>query len=351
MATVDFLKANCSYPTGNHDAVFDLTLTVADGEFLVLLGPSSSGKTTVLRMLSGLQQLDSGAVLIDGEDVTRMAPGKRKVAMVFQHPTGYPVKGAIGGPESGAERRLRQIATELDIADYLDPHAGGPAVPSHRRVAVGRTTTRPSRVHLLDEPLNTLDAAERSSARAKLAALQRRTGVTTLYATHDHAEAAALGHRIAVLKDGVLQQVDTPRNLYQQPVNTFVASLVGTPPMNLVPAQYSHGWAFVGSANVLELPISPATAAAITSRSVIVGFRPEHARLVPLGAGIYATVESVEDSGHTAYVHCDIGIGREHQPLVVRCDPHEAPRLGDAVAVMPELDGLHVFSAATGQRL
>jgi multiple sugar transport system ATP-binding protein len=361
VATVDFFKASCSYADAVRPAVDQLTLGVADGEFMVVLGPSGCGKTTTLRMLAGLQRLESGSVRIDGEDVADLPPGERGVSMLFQDFAAQPHK-AIGDnlrlsldfagiPASEARERIRRIAAELDFTDLLSRLPGDLSASELQRVAIGRVMLREPRVYLMDEPMAALDTQARTATRLWLAKAQRRTGVTTVYATHDQAEAMTMGDRIAVMKDGVLQQVDTPRNLYGRPANTFVAGFVGTPAMNLVPARFSNGWLFMGSANVLELPVDPAIAASVTTRSPIVGFRPEHARLTPLGSGIYSVVEKVEDLGHTAYAHCDIGVDGTHRLVIAQCTPGNAPRPGSTVGVMPDTDKLHLFHGTSGERL
>jgi multiple sugar transport system ATP-binding protein len=359
VATVDFVEASCTYPEGKRKAVDNLTLSVGDGEFLVLLGPSGCGKTTALRMLAGLEPVQSGQILVDGMDVDGLPPGERDLAMVFQsyalfpHMTvarnlGFRMELA-GAPASAVSRRVRRVAAELDLTDRLDRLPRTLSGGEQQRVAIGRAMVREPRVFLMDEPLGALDAKLRASARTRIAEMQRKSGTTTLYVTHDQVEAMAMGDRIAIMNRGVLQQIDTPRRLYDHPVNEFVAGFVGSPAMNLVPGTYKHGWALIGDADVFEVPVE--VAHPLTSPSVLVGFRPEHAAISAPGNGIYATVSLVERLGHTAYVYCEIGVGRGRRTVIVRCDEDFAPRLGASVGVMPDPREIHLFDGESGLRV
>ena len=361
MAIVEYEGASCSYPNTRRKAVHQLDLTVTDGEFMVLLGPSGCGKTTALRMLAGLERLESGCIYVDGHDIDGVPPGERDIAMVFQNYALYPHKTVAenlgfrmqlrGAPPSAISRRVRRVAAELEISDRLDRYPRTLSGGEQQRVAIGRAMIREPRVYLMDEPLGALDAKLRTSARARIVALQRRTEVTTLYVTHDQVEAMAMGDRIAVLDRGVLQQVDTPRRLYDRPATEFVAGFVGSPAMNLLPGNYRNGWVLIGSADVMELPVEPAVGATLTSPAVVVGFRPEHAHFTPVGTGIYATVEAVEHLGHIAYAHCEIGVGRHRRMLTVRCSTDMAPRPDTAVGITPDPSELHLFDGATGVRV
>ncbi|MFL6117073.1 MAG: ABC transporter ATP-binding protein [Catenulispora sp.] len=358
MATVDFIRASCSYPDNKRKAVDNLTLSVADGEFLVLLGPSGCGKTTALRMLAGLEPLAGGRILVAGRDVDGLAPGDRDLAMIFQNYALFPHMTVArnlgfrmelsGAPHSAVSRRVRRIASELGLSDRLDRLPRTLSGGEQQRVAIGRAMVREPRVFLMDEPLGALDAKLRAAARTRIATMQRKTGTTTLYVTHDQVEAMAMGDRIAIMNRGVLQQVDTPRRLYDHPENEFVAGFVGSPAMNLVPGTYKHGWALIGESDVFEVPVE--VAGPLTSPAVLVGFRPEHATFTAPGNGIYARVEVVERLGHTAYAHCEMGVGRGRRILIVRCEMDEAPRPGANVGVLPDLREIHVFDGETGVR-
>ncbi len=242
MATVTFEKASRIYPGSTTPAVNNLTLEVKDGEFLVLVGPSGCGKSTVLRMLAGLEEVDSGRILIGGIDVTDVAPKDRDVAMVFQSYALYPHMSVAenmgfalkiaGIAKEERERRVLEAAKLLDLEEFLDRKPKALSGGQRQRVAMGRAIVREPQVFLMDEPLSNLDAKLRVATRTQIAALQRRLGITTVYVTHDQVEAMTMGDRVAVLKDGVLQQVDTPQNLYDNPANAFVADFIGVAPLN-----------------------------------------------------------------------------------------------------------------------
>ncbi len=242
MATVTFEKASRIYPGSTTPAVNNLTLEVKDGEFLVLVGPSGSGKSTVLRMLAGLEEVDSGRILIGGIDVADVAPKDRDVAMVFQSYALYPHMSVAenmgfalkiaGIAKEERERRVLEAAKLLDLEEFLDRKPKALSGGQRQRVAMGRAIVREPQVFLMDEPLSNLDAKLRVATRTQIEALQRRLGITTVYVTHDQVEAMTIGDRVAVLKDGVLQQVDTPQNLYDNPANAFVADFIGVAPLN-----------------------------------------------------------------------------------------------------------------------
>src|SRR3954453_6805218 len=245
MADVQFEQATRIYPGNSTPAVDALDLDIADGELMVLVGPSGSGKTTALRMLAGLEEVDWGAVRIGGRDVSDDPPKRRDVAMVFQNYALYPyltVAANIGFPlrmarvpKAQREARVREVADLLELTPFLERKPGQLSGGQRQRVAMGRAIVREPQVFLMDEPLSNLDAKLRVQMRADIAELQGRLGVTTVYVTHDQAEAMTLGHPVAVLRAARLQQCDAPRALFDRPVNTFVAGFVGSPSMNLVP--------------------------------------------------------------------------------------------------------------------
>ena len=244
MATVTFDNATRLYPGTDKPAVDKLNIDIADGEFLVLVGPSGCGKSTSLRMLAGLEDVNAGRILIGDRDVTDVPPKDRDIAMVFQNYALYPhmtvadnmgfaLKIAGISKEERAER-VREAAKLLDLEAYLDRKPKALSGGQRQRVAMGRAIVRNPQVFLMDEPLSNLDAKLRVQTRTQIASLTRRLGVTTVYVTHDQVEAMTMGDRVAVLKDGLLQQVDTPRNLYDRPQNVFVAGFIGSPAMNLL---------------------------------------------------------------------------------------------------------------------
>jgi multiple sugar transport system ATP-binding protein len=359
MASVTFEAASRIYPGTTAPAVDKLNLVVNDGEFLVLVGPSGCGKSTSLRMLAGLEEIDAGRILIGDKDVTNVAPKDRDIAMVFQsyalypHMTvaenmGFALKIA-GVAKDERDKRVRDAAKLLDLEPYLDRKPKALSGGQRQRVAMGRAIVREPQVFLMDEPLSNLDAKLRVATRTQIAALQRRLGITTVYVTHDQVEAMTMGDRVAVLKDGLLQQVDTPRNLYDNPANAFVAGFIGSPAMNLLVAPVVGGKAKLGN---LEIAV-PASAGA----SVTVGIRPEG--FAPASSGFDVLVEVVEELGSDAFVYgkpADSSVKfanatDEGAQVIVRWDPKNPPRPGQTITVSANQSSVHLFSATTGERI
>jgi multiple sugar transport system ATP-binding protein len=359
MASVVFEAATRIYPGTTAPAVDKLNLTVNDGEFLVLVGPSGCGKSTSLRMLAGLEEIDNGRILIGDRDVTNVAPKDRDIAMVFQsyalypHMTvaenmGFALKIA-GTPKEERSRRVLEAAKLLDLEPYLERKPKALSGGQRQRVAMGRAIVREPQVFLMDEPLSNLDAKLRVATRTQIAALQRRLGITTVYVTHDQVEAMTMGDRVAVLKDGLLQQVDTPRNLYDNPANAFVAGFIGSPAMNLLNAPVSGGKAMLG-----DLAIAvPASAGA----TVTVGIRPEG--FTPATSGFHVLVEVVEELGADAFVYgkpADATVKfanatDEGAQVIVRWDPKNPPKPGQTITVGVNPAAVHLFNSTTGERI
>jgi multiple sugar transport system ATP-binding protein len=354
MADVRFEQATRTYPGTDVPAVDRLDLHIEDREFVVLVGPSGSGKTTALRMLAGLEEVDDGGVFIGGRDVTYDAPKKRDIAMVFQNYALYPylsVAANIGFPlkiakvpRADRERRVREVAEMLGLTEYLERKPGQLSGGQRQRVAMGRAIVRNPSVYLMDEPLSNLDAKLRVQMRTDIAALQAELGVTTVYVTHDQAEAMTLGNRVAVLKDGRLQQFDSPRTLYERPANVFVAGFIGSPAMNLCRAHAgSNGSVSLGSVSV-PLPAGSA------GRELVLGFRPESLEVAT--DGFAARVEAVEELGADAYVFCrTLLYGDDEMVVVARVDGRHVPERGENVTLRPMQEDIHVFDAESGERL
>jgi multiple sugar transport system ATP-binding protein len=362
MAIVVFDKASRTYPGTTRPAVDQLDLTVKDGEFLVLVGPSGCGKSTSLRMLAGLEDVDTGSIRIGDRDVTHVAPKDRDIAMVFQsyalypHMTvaenmGFALKIA-GVSKDERARRVQEAAKLLDLEPYLDRKPKALSGGQRQRVAMGRAIVREPQVFLMDEPLSNLDAKLRVATRTQIAALQRRLGITTVYVTHDQVEAMTMGDRVAVLKDGLLQQVDTPRNLYDKPANAFVAGFIGSPAMNLINAPVSGGQAALGNFKV-SVPSS-------ANGAVIVGVRPEGFKATGAGQGFDIKVEVVEELGSDAFVYgkpAASGVSltnasaEEGAQVIVRWDPKNPPKVGETISLAAEASAVHIFDAASGKRL
>src|SRR5262245_16898942 len=266
------------YPGTPKPAVKDLNLSIEDGELLVLVGPSGSGKSTALRMLAGLEPLDGGRILIGGNDVSQVRPRERDIAMVFQNYALYPNLDVAqnmgfalkqqGVPKAERIKRVRDVAKLLDLEPYLDRKPRNLSGGQRQRVAMGRAIVRRPQVYLMDEPLSNLDAKLRVQTRAELVELQKRLAVTTVYVTHDQVEAMTMGHRVAVLRDGDLQQVAAPSKLYHEPANLFVAGFIGSPAMNMLPVSVDHVVKIGGA----DIRLGDAVAAG--GRQTI-GFRPE----------------------------------------------------------------------------
>lgn len=358
MASVVFSQASRIYPGTTKPAVDKLDLTVNDGEFLVLVGPSGCGKSTSLRMLAGLEEIDTGTIHIGDKDVTNVAPKDRDIAMVFQSYALYPHMSVAenmgfalkiaGVAKEERDRRVLEAAKLLDLEDYLDRKPKALSGGQRQRVAMGRAIVREPQVFLMDEPLSNLDAKLRVATRTQIAALQRRLGITTVYVTHDQVEAMTMGDRVAVLKDGLLQQVDTPRNLYDKPQNVFVAGFIGSPAMNLLTAPVAGGKAMLGN-----LAIATTTSAT----SVTVGIRPEG--FIPASTGFEVAVEVVEELGADAFVYGKpvdkslkfANTSEELGQVIIRWDPKTPPKVGQTVIVGANPDAVHLFDAANGKRI
>src|SRR5260370_26364180 len=302
MAEVRFEQATRIYPGTDVPAVNALDLHIADGEFAVLVGPSGSGKTTALRMLAGLEEVDGGTIRIGERDVTDDPPKQRDVAMVFQNYALYPyltVAANIACPlkiarvkKAERDRRVHEVAEMLGLTPYLERKPGQLSGGQRQRVAMGRAIVRDASVFLMDDPLSNLDAKLRVQMRADIAALQSRLGVTAVYVTHDQAHARTLGHRVAVLRDGFLQQFDAPRTLYDRPANTFVAGFIGSPAMNLFTVELgTNGSVSLGGVDVPLAPGVRAAAAAGGRHEPVLRGRPETPE--PPAPGIPARGEGV----------------------------------------------------------
>jgi multiple sugar transport system ATP-binding protein len=360
MAEVRYDHASRIYPGTDMPAVNALQLDVADGEFMVLVGPSGSGKTTALRMLAGLEEVDAGAIYIGDRDVTDAAPKDRDVAMVFQNYALYPyltVEANIGFPLKVArvkkavrDARVREVATLLGLEEYLHRKPGQLSGGQRQRVAMGRAIVRLPKVFLMDEPLSNLDAKLRVQMRADIASLQADFGITTVYVTHDQSEAMTLGHRVAVLKDGLLQQCEAPRELYERPANTFVAGFIGSPSMNLLTVPLgSNGAVSIGGVAV-TLPEAVRSACAAGGWSeLVIGVRPESLELA--ADGIAAEVQVVEEVGADAFLFCSTELGGVDTRLVARVTAKRAPVRGERVTLRPVADEAHLFDPVSGSRL
>src|SRR3954471_17993209 len=302
MATVRFEEAQRWYPGADKPSVDQLSLEIGDGEFMVLVGPSGCGKSTTLRMLAGLEEVNSGRIYIGDRDITDMPPKDRDIAMVFQNYALYPhmtvadnMGFALKMAKVPPEERKKRVADPpriLGLEEYLERKPKALSGGQRQRVAMGRAIVRNPQVFCMDEPLSNLDAKMRVQTRTDIAKLQADLGVTTVYVTHDQVEAMTMGDRVAVMNLGELQQVDDPLNLYDKPVNLFVAGFIGSPQMNLIEAKVQDGTALIGKYTV---PVDPSSQRRIEG-NVTVGVRPESWRVVsPAEGGLPIDVTVVEE--------------------------------------------------------
>ena len=374
MAEVIFDHVTRIYPGNDKPSVDDLNLTIADGEFLVLVGPSGCGKSTTLRMLAGLEEVNKGRILIGEKDVTTMQPKDRDIAMVFQNYALYPhmtvaenmgfALNIAGTPKEEIAKRVEEAAKILDLTEYLNRKPKALSGGQRQRVAMGRAIVRKPKVFLMDEPLSNLDAKLRVQTRTQIAQLQKQLGVTTLYVTHDQTEAMTMGHRIAVIKLGVLQQVGTPDELYNHPQNVFVAGFIGSPSMNLNTHPVINGKAKIGE-DTVDLPAD--AVAKLTPEDngqIVVGFRPEDASLAAPGDpnAFSLKVLNVENLGADGNIYGNIvtdGSAAEESQLMsdqnklttIRVKPYQLPAIGDTVKITIDPAKMHLFSPSTEQRL
>jgi multiple sugar transport system ATP-binding protein len=349
MATVSLEGINKVYENGFH-AVKDLSVDIADGEFMVLVGPSGCGKTTALRMVAGLEDITSGILRIGGKEANDETPKERDIAMVFQNYALYPhmtVAQNIGFalklrklPKDQLDKKVRDAAEILGLTDWLDRKPGQLSGGQRQRVAMGRAIVREPSVFLMDEPLSNLDAKLRVQMRAEVARIQRRIGVATIYVTHDQVEAMTMGDRVTVLRDGTLQQVDTPQNLYDNPDNIFVAAFIGSPAQNLYDAALSEGARSLklGSQDI-PLPdavrLKRPALAAFANKEVVIGMRPEHlpaAKPGETGSTLVGDVDLIEALGSELVVHFTIDAHRVIAEGALEKDEAEAVGAGEGVA-------------------
>ncbi len=359
MADVTYEQATCIYENAQRPAVDALDLNIADGEFVVLVGPSGSGKSTALRMLAGLEEIDAGTIRIGSRDMVGVPSKDRDIAMVFQNYALYPSKTVgenigfalkmrgIGKDER--DRRVREAARLLGLEEFLDRKPRHLSGGQRQRVAMGRAIVREPAVFCMDEPLSNLDAKLRVQTRTQIAALQRRLGATTVYVTHDQVEAMTMGNRVAVLRDGKLQQFATPTELYDHPVNVFVAGFIGSPAMNIMTVPVD-GEARVAGEKVALPDASARDVRRQGLKEVTIGFRPEALDLVAPGDGLTAQIDVVEELGSEAFLYCHL-LDPSETPVVVRAPGRSRARPSDRVGLRVHVDNVHVFHPESGLRL
>ena len=389
MATITYDKATRRYPGADRAAVDALNLEIADGEFLVLVGPSGCGKSTALRMVAGLEEITDGELIIGGQRVNELAPRDRDIAMVFQNYALYPhmtvrenmgfALKLAGVDKAEIDKKVEEAAKTLDLEQHLDRRPANLSGGQRQRVAMGRAIVRDPQAFLMDEPLSNLDAKLRVQMRTEVARLQSRLETTTVYVTHDQTEAMTLGDRVAVMRAGALQQVGTPAELYEQPVNLFVAGFIGSPAMNFMPAEVSGGR--------VNLPIGeadiPEGVGSGRDGKAVAGLRPESfedAEMVgdlrdERGVVFEAEIDLVESLGSDlyAYFHVESGgvesdqladlveerleetgvpeVREGQEQIVARLDPASKIKRGDTAKLWADTSKLHLFDAESGDRL
>ncbi len=354
MAYLTLKKINKIYPNGYH-AVHDFNLEMEKGEFIVFVGPSGCGKSTTLRMIAGLEDISNGEFLIDGKRANEMGPRERGVAMVFQSYALYPQMTVYdniafglelqGADEDYIDERVRSTARILGLTDYLDRLPRALSGGQRQRVAIGRAIIRKVGVFLMDEPLSNLDAKQRVTMRSEITQIHRETGATTIYVTHDQTEAMTMADRIVVMKEGWVQQVGTPRELYFEPANLFVAGFIGEPPMNFIRETVRDGRISVGDASLDLRHKLGDRLARYEGKELVFGFRPE-AALPGERENAYvlrAGVELTEMLGDNTNVYITMG----GEQAILKVDPHDTPETDSAITFSVPYENVYLFDAAT----
>ncbi|MDF0730395.1 sn-glycerol-3-phosphate ABC transporter ATP-binding protein UgpC [Pseudomonas entomophila] len=365
MATLELRNVNKTYGSGLPDTLKDIQLAIKDGEFLILVGPSGCGKSTLMNCIAGLESITGGAILIDDQDVSGMSPKDRDIAMVFQSYALYPTMSVRENiefglkirkmPQSAIDEEVARVAKLLQIEHLLSRKPGQLSGGQQQRVAMGRALARRPKIYLFDEPLSNLDAKLRVEMRTEMKLMHQRLKTTTVYVTHDQIEAMTLGDKVAVMKDGIIQQFGTPQQIYNDPANQFVASFIGSPPMNFIPVRVTRQdgrlVALLDSGQArCELPLGVADAS-LEGREVILGVRPEQ---ITLGAAegnglpaIRAEVQVTEPTGPDLLVFVTLN----QTKVCCRLAPDVACRVGDSLNLQFDPAKVLLFDASSGERL
>ncbi len=354
MAYLTLKDINKIYPNGYH-AVHNFNLEIDKGEFIVFVGPSGCGKSTTLRMIAGLEDISNGEFLIDGKRANELGPREREVAMVFQSYALYPQMTVFdniafgltlqGVDEDVIEEKVKNTARILGLTDYLDRLPRALSGGQRQRVAIGRAIIRKVGVFLMDEPLSNLDAKQRVTMRSEIAQIHRETGATTIYVTHDQTEAMTLADRIVVMKDGYVQQIGTPYQLYHNPVNVFVAGFIGEPPMNFIRAVVKQGKISFGPNKLDVASRLGDKAKAYEGREIVFGFRPEAIELgkADNACHVEAQVELTEMLGDNTNVYITAG----EDKAILKVDPHDTPEIDSTVAFSIPYEDVYLFDGET----
>ncbi|WP_085673490.1 MULTISPECIES: ABC transporter ATP-binding protein [unclassified Pseudomonas] len=365
MATLELRNVNKTYGSGLPDTLKDIQLSIKDGEFLILVGPSGCGKSTLMNCIAGLENITGGAILIDDQDVSGMSPKDRDIAMVFQSYALYPTMSVRENiefglkirkmPQAAIDEEVARVAKLLQIEHLLARKPAQLSGGQQQRVAMGRALARRPKIYLFDEPLSNLDAKLRVEMRTEMKLMHQRLKTTTVYVTHDQIEAMTLGDKVAVMKDGIIQQFGTPQQIYNDPANQFVASFIGSPPMNFIPVRLAKQdgrlLALLDSGQArCELPLGPASDE-LDGRQIILGIRPEQ---IALGAGegnglpgIRADVQVTEPTGPDLLVFITLN----QTKVCCRLAPDIACRVGDSLNLQFDPARVLLFDADSGERL
>ncbi|WP_422402951.1 ABC transporter ATP-binding protein [Pseudomonas sp. GZD-209] len=365
MATLELRNVNKTYGAGLPDTLKDIQLAIKDGEFLILVGPSGCGKSTLMNCIAGLENISGGAILIDDEDVSGMSPKDRDIAMVFQSYALYPTMNVRDNiafglkirklPQAAIDEEVARVAKLLQIEHLLGRKPGQLSGGQQQRVAMGRALARRPKIYLFDEPLSNLDAKLRVEMRTEIKLMHQRLKTTTVYVTHDQIEAMTLGDKVAVMKDGLIQQFGTPQQIYNDPANLFVASFIGSPPMNFIPVRLTRQdgrvLALLDSGQArCELPLG-VDAEVLDGREVILGVRPEQISLGDAQGnglpGIRAEVQVTEPTGPDLLVFVTLN----QTKVCCRLAPDVACRVGDSLNLQFDPARVLLFDAASGERL
>ncbi|MFG0585069.1 ABC transporter ATP-binding protein [Pseudomonas sp. zjy_9] len=370
MATLELRNVNKSYGSGLPDTLRNIELSIDSGEFLILVGPSGCGKSTLMNCIAGLEDISGGAIEVDGADISGMSPKDRDIAMVFQSYALYPTMSVRDNIAFGLKMRklapaaideeVARVARLLQIEHLLQRKPGQLSGGQQQRVAMGRALARRPKIYLFDEPLSNLDAKLRVEMRTEIKLMHQRLKTTTVYVTHDQIEAMTLGDKVAVMKDGIIQQFGTPQQIYNDPANLFVASFIGSPPMNFIPVRLQRRdgqcWAALDSALGVagqarcELPLGD-LAQGLENRDLILGIRPEQIQLAADGAAeapsICAEVEVTEPTGPDTLVFVNLN----QTKVCCRLAPDQVPQVGASLALRFEPSRVLLFDAQSGERL
>jgi len=365
MATLELRNVNKTYGTNLPDTLKNIELSIKDGEFLILVGPSGCGKSTLMNCIAGLESISGGAILIDGEDVSGTSPKDRDIAMVFQSYALYPTMTVRENIAFGLkirkmapaaiEEEVTRVAKLLQIEHLLNRKPGQMSGGQQQRVAMGRALARRPKIYLFDEPLSNLDAKLRVEMRTEMKLMHQRLKTTTVYVTHDQIEAMTLGDKVAVMKDGIVQQFGTPKQIYNDPANLFVASFIGSPPMNFIPLRLQRKdgqlLALLDSGQArCELPVGVADAG-LEDREVILGIRPEQIMLASSESSglptIRTEVQVTEPTGPDTLVFVTLNQSK----VCCRLAPDVAPQVGESLTLQFDPSKVLLFDAQSGERL